>query len=235
MEILLKELRERLAEAGTAENRLSGERFFKESVKLYGIKSAEVKRMAADLHAQLKKEDKTVVWSVCESLWKSGMLEESFIACHLSEKQVGRYVEDDFTIFEHWVSQYISNWASCDTFCNHTLGGFMMKFPEYLTKLKDWTASDNRWVKRAAAVSLIVPARKGLFFNDCIDIATLLLTDRDDMVQKGYGWLLKVSAEKHLEEVFQFVMQHKAIMPRTALRYAIEKMPPERKAMAMSK
>ena len=90
-------------------------------------------------------------------------------------------------------------------------------------------------MRRAAAVSLIVPARKGLFLNDCLEIAELLLNDNDDMVQKGYGWLLKVAADKHQQVVLNFVLARKESMPRTALRYAIEKMPAELKAMAMAK
>jgi len=53
------------------------------------------------------------------------------------------------------------------------------------------------------------------------------------MVQKGYGWMLKEASKKHQEEVFQFVLKHRNIMPRTALRYAIEKMPSDLKAIAM--
>ena len=55
------------------------------------------------------------------------------------------------------------------------------------------------------------------------------------MVQKGYGWLLKEASRKHTDKVFSYVMQHKAVMPRTALRYAIELMPKELKAEAMKR
>jgi 3-methyladenine DNA glycosylase AlkD len=55
------------------------------------------------------------------------------------------------------------------------------------------------------------------------------------MVQKGYGWMLKVASQSHQNEVFDFVMEHRQGMPRTALRYAIEKMPPERRKTAMMK
>jgi 3-methyladenine DNA glycosylase AlkD len=55
------------------------------------------------------------------------------------------------------------------------------------------------------------------------------------MVQKGYGWLLKEASKKHQEEVFDFVMRRKAEMPRTALRYAIEKMPIDLKKRAMAR
>jgi 3-methyladenine DNA glycosylase AlkD len=74
-----------------------------------------------------------------------------------------------------------------------------------------------------------------LFLNDVFDLAERLLTDADDLVQKGYGWLLKAASEAHQDAVFQFVMAHKTTMPRTALRYAIEKMPPTLKAEAMKK
>jgi 3-methyladenine DNA glycosylase AlkD len=55
------------------------------------------------------------------------------------------------------------------------------------------------------------------------------------MVQKGYGWMLKVASEAHEQEVLDFVMERRAIMPRTSLRYAIEKMSQEKRKLAMSK
>ena len=146
-----------------------------------------------------------------------------------------QFVSADFAILEKWVHNYVSNWASCDTLCNHTVGDFIQKYPEYLAELKKWARSENRWVKRASAVSLIIPARKGKFLDDIFEIAGILLLDRDDMVQKGYGWILKAASQAHQEEVFNYVMQHKAVMPRTALRYAIEKMPPALRTMAMEK
>jgi 3-methyladenine DNA glycosylase AlkD len=55
------------------------------------------------------------------------------------------------------------------------------------------------------------------------------------LVQKGYGWMLKAASEARQKEVFDFVIKHKATMPRTALKYAIEKMPADMKAEAMKK
>jgi len=66
-------------------------------------------------------------------------------------------------------------------------------------------------------------------------IADILLTDKDDMVQKGYGWMLKEASKPYRKAVFDYVVKHKTVMPRTALRYAIELMPPEMRAEAMSK
>jgi 3-methyladenine DNA glycosylase AlkD len=55
------------------------------------------------------------------------------------------------------------------------------------------------------------------------------------MVQKGYGWMLKAASQAHQKDVFNYVMNKKATMPRTSLRYAIEKMPAELKARAIAK
>ena len=110
-----------------------------------------------------------------------------------------------------------------------------MQYPDLISHLHQRSKSSNRRVKRASAVSLIVPARRGMFLTEIFQIADTLLLDPDDMVQKGYGWMLKVASQAHQQEVFDYVMAHKAVMPRTALRYAIEKMPPELKAEAMKK
>lgn len=116
-----------------------------------------------------------------------------------------------------------------------TVGNFLVKYPMFVEKLKEWTQSKNRWMKRAAAVSLIVPAKKGYFLSDVFEICDRLLLDQDDMVQKGYGWLLKVTSQAHQKEVFDYVMKNKENMPRTALRYAIEKMPQSLRQEAMKR
>jgi 3-methyladenine DNA glycosylase AlkD len=141
----------------------------------------------------------------------------------------------DLAVFKGWIERYIDNWAKCDGFCNHTVGDFIEKYPKCISEVKSWAKSGNRWLKRASAVSLIVPAKKGEFLQDALEISDILLADEDDMVQKGYGWLLKEESRKHQKEVFDYVMRNRNVMPRTALRYAIELMPKELKAEAMKK
>jgi 3-methyladenine DNA glycosylase AlkD len=109
------------------------------------------------------------------------------------------------------------------------------KYPQYVKILKKWAKSKNLWMRRASAVSLIVPGKRGKFLSDIFELADILLLDKEDMVQKGYGWMLKVASQKHEKEVFDYVMKNKKTMPRTALRYAIEKMPKSLKIQAMAK
>jgi 3-methyladenine DNA glycosylase AlkD len=213
----------------------SAQRFFKEEVKFHGVKSAIVKKIAAKYFRDIKYRDKEEIFSLCENFLDTNYGEEAFIAFEWAYSLRRKYEPKDFQVFERWVSDYVDNWAKCDTLCNHTLGTFIELYPEYIKNLRDWARADNRWLRRASAVTLILPARKGEFLKDVLEISDILLKDKDDMVQKGYGWMLKEASKKHQEEIFEYVMSKKAEMPRTALRYAIEKMPAELRRKAMER
>jgi 3-methyladenine DNA glycosylase AlkD len=90
-------------------------------------------------------------------------------------------------------------------------------------------------MRRASAVTLVMPVRRGFFFDYVFEIADLLLLDDDDLVRKGYGWMLKEASRLHRQEVYEYVIKNKAVMPRIALRYAIELMPQDLRRTAMSK
>ena len=209
MSEIINKIREVLIKNADEKTRLSGERFFKEDVKLYGIKSANVSRISKEHYKNITDKSKSQIFSLCNELWKSGYMEESFVACNWAYNVRKQFEPDDFDIFEKWVSTYVGNWASCDTLCNHTVGTFVEMYPEYLSGLKKWAQSKNRWVKRASAVSLILPARRGKFLEDIFIIADILHSDKDDMVQKGYGWMLKAASEAHQKDVFNYVMRKK--------------------------
>ena len=228
-------MREELLRMADPAVRESGLRFFKEPVKLHGVKSDAVKRLAKLHFKDIRSLGKAGIFALCEELWESGFLEEAGIACEWSYALKGEYEPSDFEVFDRWVRLYVSNWAACDTLCNHTVGTFIERFPSYQDQLLLWAGGDSRWVRRASAVSLIIPARKGLFTETIFAIADLLLMDADPMVQKGYGWMLKACSEFDPERVFAYVMLHRNTMPRTALRYAMEKLTTEKRRAAMTR
>jgi 3-methyladenine DNA glycosylase AlkD len=235
MDPVIIRIRQELAAQADPEIQKTSKRFFKEDITCYGMRTASVIGIAKKYWKEVKGRSKPEIFALCEELYQSGYLEESFIVSNWAHALSGRYEKEDLAAFRRWIDTYITNWASCDGFCNHTMGDFIEQYPEYIEELKRWTQSENRWVRRAAAVSLIVPAKHGKFLNESIEIADLLLTDSDDLVQKGYGWLLKEASRKHTDEVFTYVMKNKRVMPRTALRYAIELMPKDLRAEAMKR
>lgn len=235
MESIISKVRQEISLNIDEKTKLSGQNFFKEEIKAYGVKMPVVAKIAKENYVELKHKTVKEVFTLCDELWQSGYLEEAIVACNWSYFIRDKYLPEHFARFEQWVSNYVTNWATCDTLCNHTVGKFVEMYPAFVDKLKEWAKSENRWMRRASAVTLIIPARKGMFLNDFFEIVNILLIDTDDLVQKGYGWMLKAASEAHQKEVFDFVISKKSVMPRTALRYAIEKMPDDLRREAMKR
>lgn len=233
---LLEQIRKELKKLSNSIEKESYLRFFKEPVVFYGVRSSDVKKIATTYRKKIAHLPKQEIFWLCESLFASDYCEEAFIACNRVERLEKHYEEKDFFLFEKWIQKYINNRAKCDTFCNHSVGSLIEKYPQYIKHIQSvWIPSKNRWVRRAAAVTFIIPARKGKFLKEVFQIAEALLQDTDDLIQKGYWWVLKVASNKHEKEVFSWVMKHKKVLPRTALRYAIEKMRKEWKKEAMKR
>lgn len=209
-------------------------RFHRDDRDHVGLSAPLVRKLSAEYWKEVKALDKKQVFALCEKLLQTGDMACQGIAFDWAHRLKRRYTPEDFTRFEKWVGRHVDSWSSCDDLCSHGLGEFVYKFPEVVPRVKQWTKSKNMWFRRAAAVALIYSVRRGRYIADGFEVATLLLHDKEDLVQKGYGWMLKEMCRTNEKDVFDFVMKHKATMPRTALRYAIEKMGERMKATVMN-
>jgi 3-methyladenine DNA glycosylase AlkD len=218
-------------------------KFFKEPIKVYGVRSKIVHKIAQKYIPTLLRrpfqkcgDTKKEFFNLCEEMLKSNYHEEAMIVFIWTEKLTKFFAQADFKTFERWLKKYVDNWAKCDIFCTHTINYFVQNYPIVIPKIKKWASSKNRWLRRAAAVSFIsssrdFPQKKHL--PHIFWIAKKLFKDEDDLVQKGYSWMLKVASQNFQKEVFDFIMKNKNQMPRVALRYAIEKMSRDFKTQVM--
>ena len=235
---IIKEINQELKKHIDHEYRDSVQKFTKKEdrnnrVTHYGVKAPIVRKISTKYYSQIKAKPKEEIFKICEDLLKSRCSEEKTIAFDWAFRLRKCYEESDFNIFELWLKKYVTGWGSCDDLCTHAFGAFIYQFPEFIPKVKEWARSKNQWLKRASAVVLIYSLRRKQLLGSSFEIADMLLLDKEDLVQKGYGWMLKEASNLYPQEVFQYVMKHRAEMPRTSLRYAIEKMPPEWKKKAM--
>ncbi|MCX6811341.1 MAG: DNA alkylation repair protein [Candidatus Berkelbacteria bacterium] len=235
--ILIQEIRKELKKNIDLKFKKGEIKFFKERILVYGVRSNIVRKIALKYFPDIKILEKKDFLALGEKMLKSDYHEEAEIVFIWTEKLVTNFKQSDFKIFEKWLKKYVNNWGKVDTFCAHTINYFVQNYPIVIPKIKKWAGSKNRWVRRAAAVSFIsgsrdFPQKKHL--PHIFWIAKKLMGDKDDLVQKGYGWMLKRAAENYKNEVFNFVLKYKKEMPRTALRYAIEKMPKKLKDNIMA-
>lgn len=209
--------------------------FFKEPVNPIGTRLPVVRKISAKYWKEVKGLGKEKVFELCEQLLETMYEEMKTIAFDWCYRLRKEFVKNDFDIFERWLSKYCTNWANIDDFCTHSVCCILHMHPDLIPQVKNWTKSKNRWMRRASAVSFINSANKypiENYLSNVFEIATLLKFDSDDLVQKGYGWMLKCADEFYRKEVFNYMMKNKD-MPRTALRYAIEKMPKEMREQVM--
>lgn len=208
---------------------------YEEKSKVHGVPTPAVRKLSTEYFSKIKGKAKGEIFQLCDKLLDSAYVEERTIAFDWAFRFRQHYELIDFHTFESWLKKYVLGWGSCDDLCTHAFGAFIFQFPECVPNVKQWARSVNRWIRRACAVVMIYSLRRNKVLEDAFEIADMLLADSDVMVQKGYGWMLKEASNKHPNEVFDYVMNHKREIPRTALRYAIEKLSPSLKKEAMRK
>ena len=243
--MIIQEVRKEIKKNIDLEYKESVKRFFKKEdiekakeegySKSYGVRTPVLRKISAKYFKGIKDKSKREIFKLCDELLKSGYSEERGIAFDWAYRLKEQYEPSDFGVFKSWLKKYVHSWGSCDDFCAHPFGEFIFRFPEFISDVKNWTDSKNRWFRRASAVIMIYSVRRKRNLKTIFQIADKLLLDEDDLVQKGYGWMLKETSNHYPKEVFDYVMKNKKEMPRTALRYAIEKLSPELKREAMKR
>ncbi len=233
---ILKGVKQELNQHIDSKYRDGERRFSKEAIKNFGVRLPERRKIAAKFWPEVKTLNKAELFNLADKIFNSGYNELTTIASNWIWRRREKFQPEDFNLFAGWIARYFDNWAKVDDFCTHSLGYLVNQYPELTKELLKWTDSTNRWTRRAAAVSLIYPfGQRKKYLPMIFKVAGKLLIDKDDMVRKGYGWMLKEASKYNQKKVFEFVMKHKDKMPRTALRYAIEKLPVRLKLKAMAK
>lgn len=114
----------------------------------------------------------------------------------------------------------INNWDLVDMSAPNILGDYLQeKDKSILYKLAE---SDNLWERRISIISTLAFIKKGLF-EDALRISKILLNDRQDLIHKAVGWMLREIGKRDQQALEQFLERHYKKMPRTMLRYTIEK------------
>jgi 3-methyladenine DNA glycosylase AlkD len=120
----------------------------------------------------------------------------------------------------------INNWDLVDLGCLYMTGSYLFDKPR--TILSKLARSKNIWERRTAILSTCYFIRKGET-GDTFRIAEMLVKDKEDLVHKATGWMLRFAGDKDRKRLLLFLDKHAATMPRTLLRYSIEKLDKKQK------
>ncbi len=218
-------IRRVLKDGGSAPHSEEVQWFFKEEIKSRGWYTAELRKVAVRFRRTILKElGLPFLLQVADKLFSGQVLEEKVFAVFLLEKLTDDFEDAEFRLFESWLSR-ISSWADHDAVVHCLIAPMVVTDPKRTRYIFRWAKSGRRWHRRAACVALIRGARKKMFFPDIKLLSNLLLADKDDMVQKGLGWLLRETGKSDPQRTVPYLMRIRKEAPRLVLRTACETLP----------
>lgn len=203
------------------------ERYFKETVKCYGVAAPEIHALASALYGRVR-DDWTAkdAIALCDILFSDPELEAKATAALILSRFKDTFPRELFAKARGWLaSNRLANWASVDVFCTDSLGAFLESRPAFVEKIKAWAHHPNRWVKRASLVSFIKLARKAEFLPAVYAVSASVFAVDDDLIHKANGWLLREAGKADADRLERFLIARGPSMPRTTVRYSIERFP----------
>jgi 3-methyladenine DNA glycosylase AlkD len=219
------EIRHLLRNGGSAEHAAGVQWFFKDEIKSHGWYTAKLRDVAVRCRRRIREEfGLDFLVQVADKLFAGRVLEEKVFAVFLLEKMTGEFGDAEFRLFESWLPR-ISSWADHDALVHYLIAPMVAAKPDRTARVFRWAKSRNRWHRRAASVALIQGTRRKMFFPEIKRLSSLLLSDEDDMVQKGLGWLLRETAKADAKRTVPYLMSIRERAPRLVLRTACEKLP----------
>jgi 3-methyladenine DNA glycosylase AlkD len=224
------EAQKALRRYATAENKKINEWFFKTGPGQYGhgdqfigVKVPENRKVAKQFADLALNELKILL----ESPVHEDRLLALLILCPQYERAVR--LEDTVTqkkLFDFYFKHraYVNNWDLVDQSAPYLSGHFAFHHPEGYQKIFALNASKSLWDRRIAMISTFYFIRQNQF-KEVIITAESLLNDQEDLMHKACGWMLREMGKRDLKPLIAFLDRNGARMPRTMLRYAIEKLP----------
>jgi len=209
-----------------------GRSYFKEAddITLLGVKAPQTRALAGAIHARVKH-----TWGPSEAVHFCELLAQR---PEFEAKMVGVLVLSRFhrvfprslvsTVRKWIVAGWFCNWAAIDGLCAVTTP-LVRRYPDLLPRVTRWAGSPVVWLRRAAVVTLVPLARRGERLDETYAVVEALLDDDEDLMHKACGWLLREAGKTDRARLEKFLLRHKAAIPRTTVRYAIERFPEKRR------
>jgi len=185
-------------------------------------------RAIAKLHKDISIEE---IRDLIQSEWHEVRLCALIIMVEKSKKKDEALRKELFNLYLSQTKR-INNWDLVDLSCRFIIGEYLLdKSRDILYQLAQ---SPLLWDNRIAIVSTYAFIRKGQL-EDTYALSDLMMQHPHDLMHKAIGWMLREAGKRDSERLYDYVMSHRADMPRTMLRYAIEKFSPKERAILMKR
>lgn len=202
-------------------------RYFRgdQRLRFYNVGTARVRALARAIYLENRDE-----WSIgdalrlADALMRDPYLETKAIGIEVVASYRRVFTPALLPRWKRWLAGDLSaNWATTDAICGMLIGPLLIQYPHLTAEMPGWSRHRNLWVRRASAVALIAPLRRGLDLALVYDVARSLHPDGADLIQKAVGWMLREAGKIDPGRLERYLRAEGASIPRTTVRYAIER------------
>jgi len=222
VEAWVEQLDSDLRSASSPERAVKEKAYLKSSIEHYGVSVPDIRSIAkafAKTHPDL---DHHALCAVTESLWAVPVHERRRLAVELLEHFVQQLGPADVAMLERLV-RASGTWALVDEIAPSVMGPLVVAHAELGLVLDRWAIDDDFWVRRAAMLALLIPLRKGGGdFERFARYADAQLEDREFFIRKAIGWILRDTARRRPDLVFEWLLPRAGRASGVTIREAIK-------------
>ena len=228
--MIAKEVVNALKLVATEERRKVNEWFFKTGKGEYGYGDIFLGVTVPELRRIAKKFSQEISLQELTELIRSPIHEVRLCALIILVDKYNK--EEPDRIYHYYLKHLnsVNNWDLVDTSAPHIVGDYLYNNSEKSKILLEFSHSENIWFRRISIVSTLAFIKNNEF-NKILEIAKLLLNDDHDLIHKAVGWVLREIYKRDERIIKRFLRQNYAEIPRTTLRYAIERMDKEERLL----
>lgn len=220
---MIDDLKKDLQKLSNKKRATLSQKYFKTGVGEYGFGDVFI-GLSVPQCRNIANKFRDLTFLEINDLLKSKIHEERLIALLILVDKFSKEPMEQRRIYEFYLkhTKYINNWDLVDLSAHKIVGGYLIDKPKEI--LYKMAKSKNLWEKRIAVIATF-NFIKNKHYDQSLKIAEILLKDDHDLIQKAVGWMLREVGNRNLKTEEVFLKKYYKIMPRTTLRYAIEKFP----------
>jgi len=206
------------------------ERYFRgdHGLRFYNVGTQPMRALARAMYAEQRdRRSLRDAMALADALIADPYLETKSVGIELVARYRRAFTPALLPRWKRWLARnHSANWATTDAICGLLIGPLLVDIPALAPRMRSWARHRNLWVRRASSVALIPLVRAGRALDLAYDVATILRPDPHDLIHKAVGWTLREAGKIDAARLERYLRVNGRSIPRTTVRYAIERFPP---------
>jgi 3-methyladenine DNA glycosylase AlkD len=220
------EIEARLRTLGGRERAANEARYLKSDLTHLGVRVPEIRREAEQ--AALGVSDRRELLALARALWAEPVHERRACAAFLLQARVDALRPADLPLLKRMIRES-RTWALVDPLAGSVVGPLLLAHPEAADRLDAWARDRDFWVRRAALLAQLAPARAGVSLDRFFGYADAMLEEREFFIRKAIGWVLREASKSRPDEVYEWLAPRAERASGVTVREAVKYLDPQQR------